>query len=222
MTNLQTTDAAEGAFDPRNITRPDPTLMRYYLLVALCTGPLFPIVILPLLFKYETLKYRFDESGLSMSWGILFRREVYLTYRRIQDIHLTRNIIQRWMGLATVSIQTASGSATPEMSIEGILAADALRDYLYSQMRGAREESTESQTTESQSTVPQQYIRSTSTNPDEALALLHEIGGLLRQVVDRPALDADPNHPDASPPIAPVSQDITTGDSPNPNQENIR
>ena len=42
------------------------------------------------------------------------------------------------MGLATIAIQTASGNAGPEMSIEGILQADTLRDYLYSKMRGAR------------------------------------------------------------------------------------
>ena len=65
-----------------------------------------------------------------MSWGILMRREIYITYRRIQDIHLTRNIIQRWLGLATISIQTASGSSSPEMNVEGILEADALRDFL--------------------------------------------------------------------------------------------
>ena len=28
-------------------------------------------------------------------WGLLFRHEVYLTYRRIQDIHVTRNIVER-------------------------------------------------------------------------------------------------------------------------------
>jgi uncharacterized protein len=125
-------------FDPKAITRPDARLMRYYFVTALLTGPMFPIVILPLYFKYETLKYRFDDSGISMSWGILFRREIYLTYRRIQDIHLTRNLIQRWFGLATVAVQTASGNAGAEMSIEGIIEADELRDYLYTRMRGAR------------------------------------------------------------------------------------
>ena len=33
----------------------------------------------------------------------------------------TRNIIQRWLGLATISIQTASGSSSPEVNVEGIL-----------------------------------------------------------------------------------------------------
>lgn len=126
------------SFDPRTIERPAPVLMQYYAVVSLLALVAFPIVLLVNWFKYETLKYKFDNDGISMSWGILFRREINLTYRRIQDIHVTRNIIQRWMGLATVSIQTASGNAMAEMQIEGILEYEALRDYLYSKMRGAK------------------------------------------------------------------------------------
>src|SRR5215469_15046380 len=118
-------------FDPFKITRPDSALLKYYLIATLLTGPGFFLAFLPLLFKYETLRYRFDEEGVAMRWGLLFRREIYLTYRRIQDIHLTRNLLQRWLGLATVSVQTASGSSGPGMSIEGVLQADQLRDFLY-------------------------------------------------------------------------------------------
>ena len=109
MTELNRANDAD--FDPLAITRPEPVLMKYYACVALLAAPGFPIVFLTLYFKYSTLKYKFDQDGVSMSWGILFRREVHLTYRRIQDIHLTRNLLQRWMGLATVAIQTASGSS---------------------------------------------------------------------------------------------------------------
>ena len=152
-------------FEPTSITRPSPVLLSYYGLVSLigtlCILPLTLIVLLPHYFKYRTLRYRFDDEGISMAWGMLFRREINLTYRRIQDIHVTRNLFQRWMGLATLAVQTASGSATPEMSIEGILEVDALRDFLYSKMRGARGE-----------TQPK-------TRPDEpadeALLLLQEI-----------------------------------------------
>lgn len=129
-----------SAFRAEEITRPAPVLIRYYMLCSLLAGPMFPIALIPLFCKYATLRYRFDESGIAMQWGVLFRKEIYLTHRRIQDIHLTRNIVQRWLGLATVAVQTASGSATPEMSIEGILQADQLRDYLYGKMRGARGE----------------------------------------------------------------------------------
>ena len=156
-------------FNPMQITRPDPALMRYFFLVALMTGPGFPFAILPLYFKYHTMKYRFDDSGVSMSWGVLFRKEIHLTYRRIQDIHLTRNIVQRWMGLATVAIQTASGSSGPEMSIEGILEAGPLRDFLYGKMRGARGEVDED--------VPEE---GGAPSGDPALELLVEIRDLLR------------------------------------------
>ena len=53
-----------------------------------------------------------------MSWGILFRKQIYLTYRRIQDIHVTRNIFHRWFGLAAVAVQTASGTSGAEMTID--------------------------------------------------------------------------------------------------------
>lgn len=166
---------AKQSTDPRQITRPDPALMRYYLLVSLLTGPGFFVAILPLWFKYETLRYRFDDEGISISWGILFRREVHLTYRRIQDIHLTRNLLQRWMGLASVSVQTAAGSASPEATIEGILAADALRDFLYAKMRGVREHGSEAVAT----------AAGTAPADGEPLELLREIRDALVEVARR-------------------------------------
>lgn len=125
-------------FDPFRIERPAPVLLTYYALVSLLSVFGFPFVFVPLACKYFTLRYQFDEKGISMSYGVLFKRETLLTYRRIQDIHLTRNLVQRWLGLATVSIQTASGAAGAEMAIEGVLEAEALRDFLYQRMRGAR------------------------------------------------------------------------------------
>lgn len=180
--------ATGNNFDPSQITRPAPALMKYYLIVSLLTGPGFLLLILPLFFRYETLRYRFDDEGISMSWGLLWRREVYLTYRRIQDIHLTRNILQRWLGLATVSVQTASGSATPEMSIEGILEADALRDFLYTKMRGAREPGGATATPASETGSPAithetapPSTAAAAGQSDQVLALLCEIRDLLKQ-----------------------------------------
>ncbi|MHC4444907.1 MAG: PH domain-containing protein [Planctomycetota bacterium] len=134
MTDVQ----SEQLLDPRTITRPDRVLMTYYILISAMTVIGFPFVLLVLYCKYHTLRYRFDDKGISMSWGVLFRREIYLTYRRIQDIHVTRNIIHRWLGLASIAVQTASGSSGAEMTIEGICQVEALRDYLYAQMRGVR------------------------------------------------------------------------------------
>lgn len=129
-----------SAWTPYHISRPTPRLLTYYIWTAALSLIAFPAVFLPLYFKYHTLRYVFDAEGIRMSWGILFRRETFLTYRRIQDIHLTRDIFERWLGLASVAVQTASGSALPEMTIVGVEEHEKLRDFLYQTMRGARDE----------------------------------------------------------------------------------
>ena len=103
------------------ITRPHRKLMTLYILRALLTGPAFPFVFLHGFFKYETLRYRFDDEGVMMAWGLLWRREIFLTYTRIQDIHLSRGVLERWLGLATINIQTAAGSSSAEMAVVGLI-----------------------------------------------------------------------------------------------------
>ena len=121
------------------IERPHPNLLWLYVIRAVLTGPGF-IVAMPLLFyRYETMRYRFDAEGIHMRWGILFRRQINLTYARIQDIHLTSGFIQRWLGLADIKIQTASGSSDAEMTLEGLMEFEAVRDFLYARMRGYRD-----------------------------------------------------------------------------------
>ena len=120
----------------RAIRRPHSNLLRLYFLQAAATLILFPFAFLPLYFKYRTLKYTFDDEGISASWGFLFKREIFLTYRRIQDIHVSRNLIERWLGIGKVEIQTASGSSSAELSLEGMEHWGPVRDYLYRRMRG--------------------------------------------------------------------------------------
>ena len=118
------------------LERPDPALWNFYILHAALTGPGILFMLPFLYFRYRTLRYRFDEEGIHMRVGILFRREVNLTYARIQDIHLRSGFIQRWLGLADIQIQTASGSAGAELVIEGFKEFEAIRDFLYTRMRG--------------------------------------------------------------------------------------
>lgn len=123
------------------IERPARNLLTYYTLSCALLLPIPPAALILWLvhyFRYNTLRYRFDSEGVSMRWGILFRREILLSYSRIQDIHLVSNFVERHLGLARIQIQTASGSATPEMTIEGLHEFEAVRDFLYSRMRGTR------------------------------------------------------------------------------------
>ncbi len=119
-----------------SITRPVDSLMTYYVLKAIGTTIAFPVMIVLLYFRYHTMRYVFGEEGIRMSWGILFRHEILLNYARIQDIHLRSNAIERALGLARIEIQTASGGSS-EMTLEGLTDPEAMRDFLYSRMRGA-------------------------------------------------------------------------------------
>jgi membrane protein YdbS with pleckstrin-like domain len=121
------------------IERPHANLLKYYALASLLAGPFFLLALIPLYFRFHTMRYRFDEHGVNMRWGILFRREVSLAYARIQDIHLTSNVVERWLGLAQVKLSTASGSAAAEMTIEGRQDFELVRDFLYSRMRGVHD-----------------------------------------------------------------------------------
>jgi uncharacterized protein len=173
-------DAAHG-FDPSAITRPHERLMTYYVIVAILTVLAFPITISVLYIRYRTLRYRFDDEGVWRRQGLLWRREVNVAYRRIQDIHLTNGIIQRWLGLATVSIQTAAGSATPQVTIDGVLEAEALRDYLYTKMRGVRDGSQAGKL----SPHGREGTVASEASGDEGLTLLVDIRDSLRRLEGR-------------------------------------
>ncbi len=167
--------SSSAPLDISRIQRPDVALLRYYVICSLAAGPAFLLPLLPLLCRYYTLRYRFDDDGISLSWGVLFRTETYLTYKRIQDIHLNRNLIQRWLGLATLSVQTASGSATPEMRIEGVLEAEPLRDYLYGRMRGSKHDGQQNDDTPA---------AITDVTPDQSAASQDEVLQLLSSIRD--------------------------------------
>src|SRR5204862_6406590 len=61
---------------PREILvleRPHRALWTYYVLCALFTGPGVLVTLPYLYFRYHTLRYRFDDDGIHMQVGILFR-----------------------------------------------------------------------------------------------------------------------------------------------------
>jgi uncharacterized protein len=156
--------------DPRTLERPDSALLRYYFVTSLFGFIFFPLIYLPLWFRYHTLRYRFDEEGVSMAYGRFFQKETYLTYRRIQDIQVTRGFLQRRFGLAVLELQTASGSSQSEMKIEGIRNPERLRDFLYERMRGAADEEDEGGGASRRDPSP-----NGPDTEDEALRLLREI-----------------------------------------------
>lgn len=159
------TDSVDEAFI-FSLTRPSPTLLRYYGLAALLWGPFFFVPLIFQVLRYRTIRYQFDAEGVTMRWGGLERREVSLAYARIQDIHVSANVLERWLGLARLEVQTASGDSKAEMTLEGLPHPLAVRDFLYTRSRGAR-----------------QAAPSPATEPDSSLApVLQEIAAEMRAI----------------------------------------
>lgn len=144
------------------IQRPEPALLIYYLLISFFAAVAFPVLFIPLYFRYHTLKYRFDDQGVFMSYGVLFRREMQLTYARMQDIHLSQNVLERWLHIGTVTVQTAGAGEGGNLAISGVKDFEKIRDYLYARMRGVRDESKHSASTD----------------------VLHEISGALNRTAE--------------------------------------
>lgn len=139
--DAHTNTAARVVYDRAAIfalERPHRDLLLYYAIFSLVAGPLFPLLLIPLFLRYRTLRYRFDDEGIGMRWGAMRRREVDLAYGRIQDIHMVSNAVERWLGLARIKVQTASGSQKAEVTIEGMTEYEALRSFLVDRMRRAR------------------------------------------------------------------------------------
>lgn len=166
---------ADGDRRIQAIERPDKALWTYYVLVSLATFLGFPVVVVIRYFRYHTMRYKFSDDGISMRWGILFRREIIVNYARIQDIHLKSNIVERWLGLARILVQTASGNSSAELTIEGIKEFEQLRDFLYSRMRGVKDHHA----------IPDAGAQSSDSRPgssDELTAVLREAVGELRAI----------------------------------------
>ena len=170
------------------INRPDKVLWTYYLLGCLVMPPLFPLLVLPAWFRYHTMRYRFTDEGISMSWGILFRREIIVNYARIQDIHLRSNIVERWLGIARILVQTASGSSSAELTIEGLKQFEAVRDFLYAKTRGVKD-ATQHHPTASTTTPATESGLNASDAAELAMALREVSGELhaIRQALENQA-----------------------------------
>ena len=75
---------------------------------------------------YRRFEYELTEDTLDISSGVISRREREIPYRRIQNVDVSRNVIQRALGIAAVDLETAGGSST-EGAIRYVVPAEATR-----------------------------------------------------------------------------------------------
>ena len=86
---------------------------------------------------YDTMEYELHDDELRWRRGVWFRTTGIVPYNRITNLDLRQGPVMRWLGISTISIQTAgySGQAVPEIRIEAIEQAEELREILRGYVR---------------------------------------------------------------------------------------
>ncbi|MEZ4651571.1 MAG: PH domain-containing protein [Candidatus Eisenbacteria bacterium] len=93
---------------------------RFELLIILS---LIPSVVFQVV-RYFAFHYRFTESEIIVRSGVVRRTTRHVPYERIQNIDLSRNVLQRAFGLNQLSLETASGKE-PEAVFRWVTGTEA-------------------------------------------------------------------------------------------------
>ena len=112
---------------------------------------------------YQRYRYTFTDDTFDIRSGVLNRREREIPYGRIQNVDISRNVVQRLLGLSAIDIETAGGGST-EAAIRYVTAeaATTIQNEIRNRKRG-RDQRGESDTA---STATERTER---TEPDEEL-----------------------------------------------------
>jgi len=86
---------------------------------------------------FDTMAYELHDDELRWRRGVWFRTTGIVPYNRITNLDLRQGPVMRWLGISTISVQTAgySGQAVPEIRIEAIEHAEELRELLRASVR---------------------------------------------------------------------------------------
>ena len=89
---------------------------------------------------YRSLSYEIGDEQVIVRQGVLTRAVKHVPYRTVTNITVKRGLIDRWLGLGTLDIQTAgmSGTHQAEQSLAGLADADEVYDLVVGQLRRFR------------------------------------------------------------------------------------
>ena len=124
-------------------------------LVAILLGPVFLVImVLPDIVAYVALRLRYDTTWYVMSGrslrirrGIWIIRETTITFENVQNIEMKQGPLQRYFGIADLTVQTAGGGGAqasegqtnPHVGlIEGVADAKEIRDVIMTRVRRSR------------------------------------------------------------------------------------
>lgn len=104
---------------------------------------ILPIVLFTTLWitkYYDSITYKLTEEEIIGKRGVWFKRIGIVPYNRITNIDIIQGPISRFLGIASIKIQTAgySGEKSAEMRLDGVEKADELKDLILKFVRSKR------------------------------------------------------------------------------------
>lgn len=99
-----------------------PTLFLLAIIAVLVILIVYLVIISKLGFPKKG--YLVREKDISFKKGLIFYKQISVTFNRIQHVEVSQGILAKMFGLSSVKIFTAGGSAS-DLSIPGLLTADA-------------------------------------------------------------------------------------------------
>jgi uncharacterized membrane protein YdbT with pleckstrin-like domain len=89
---------------------------------------------------YRSLSYEIREDEVIVHVGILTRSVKHVPYRTVTNLTVRRGVIDRWLGLGSLDIQTAgmSGTNKAEQSLVGLENADEVYALVAAELRRFR------------------------------------------------------------------------------------
>ena len=89
---------------------------------------------------YRSLAYEIGDEQVIVRQGVLTRAVKHVPYRTVTNITVKRGVLDRWLGLGTLEIQTAgiSGNQQAEQSLAGLPDADEVYERVAGQLRRFR------------------------------------------------------------------------------------
>ena len=96
------------------------------IIAAIVTGIVVLIIysIIISLLGFPKKGYLLRENDISFKTGLIYYKQISVTFNRIQHVEVSQGILAKLFGLSSVKIFTAGGSAS-DLSIPGLLTADA-------------------------------------------------------------------------------------------------
>src|SRR6056297_72921 len=94
-------------------------------------GTLLVAVVVWEVLYYQRFEYDLTETTFDLRSGVLSTRDREIPYRRVQNVSISRNVIQRVLGLAEVTVETAGGSsAEAQLRYVDVDEADRLQNEI--------------------------------------------------------------------------------------------